>query len=492
MSISYNQILATIRTPGVFVEVDASRASQGVGDLPHVTLLVGQMTSAGVATSGSLYQPRSPDDARALFGNKSQLAQQFAAYRAVDSLTEVWCIPLADNGSGVAATGSIVWTGTATEAGSLLFYVGGRRVSVAVTVGMTAAQLETAALAAFALETDLPVTVGANASTGVDFTAVTKGVSGNAILLGINLNAGERLPAGFSFTPTAMSAGATEPAHSAAITAMGEDQYHTVVVGTSDATQLALYVTEMESRFGPMRQIDGQIFVGKYDSQANLTTYGNSFNSNTLTVCGAEASALELLPWEIAARVAAASALQAQVQPARALTGKTLAGALAAPRGSRFTRAQRDILLSDGVSTFSAASDGRLAIERLVTTYQTNALSIPDTAFQDLTTCRLLSALRHSMRVRLGTKFANFLLANDGSEVSGQPVATPSIIKGELLNLFQDWAALAWVEKGTFEQFKAELVVERNASDPNRIDIICPPDLMNNLLVTAASLQFRR
>lgn len=491
MAISFNTLPITIRTPGVYVEVDASRASKGVGELPHVTLIVGQKTSAGSATSGGLYQPRSPDDARALFGQTAQIAETFAAYRSVDPLTEVWCIPLADNASGVAATGSITWTGPSTEAGSVPFYVGGRRVVVAVPNGTSATALETLALAAFALEADLPVTVGADAGTGVDFTAVNKGVSGNQIFLGVALQPGERIPAGLAFTVTPMASGATEPAHSAAVTAMGEDQYHTIVVATSDATQVGLYVTELESRFGGLRQIDGQIFVGKFDSRANLTTLGNSFNSNTLTLIGSEASAVKALPWEQAARAAAYSALQAQIQPARALTGKNLLTS-AAPRGSRFDRANRDILLSDGVSTTFASSDGRELIERLVTTYQTNSLGFPDQAFQDLSTCRLLSALRYTMRNRIGTKFANFLLANDGSEVTGQPVVTPSIIRSELIALFGDWADLAWVERGTIDQFKAELVVERDLSDPNRVNVIMPPDLMNNLLITAASLQFRR
>lgn len=489
--IAFNTIPLTLRVPGSYVEFDASRATQGVGELPHVSLLVGQMTSAGTATSGSLYQPRSPDDARALFGNKSMLAQMFAAYRGLDSLTEVWCIPLADNASGVPATGSITWTGPATEAGNVFLYIGGRRVSVAVTNGMTAAQLETAALAALALEFDLPVTVAANSGTGVDFTAVNDGVSGNQIFLGVNLQPGERSPAGITFTVTPMASGATESSHVAAITAMGEDQYHTIAVGTADATEVGRYVTELESRAGALRQIEGVAFVCKYDTQPNLTTLGNSFNSAYLVLAGAEKSAVQPCPWETAAKVAARAALQAQTHPARPYTGHAL-NASATPRGSRFTQSEKETLLSDGVATLMATSDGRLAIQRLVTTYQTNALAIPDTALQDLTTVRLLSALRYSLRVRIGTKFANFLLADNGSEVTGQPIATPNIIKGEILNLFQDWAGAGWVEGGTFEQFKAELLVERNGSDPNRVDAILPPDLMNSFLVGAFSLQFRR
>lgn len=490
MSISFQNVPLLVLTPGVFAEFDPSHATKGVQAQPHEVLLVGQQQSSGSATAGAVSVPRSPDEAALMFGSKSQLYQMFKAYRSRDSLSPVNCIGLSDDSGGAQATGSITWTGTATEGGQQTFYVGGRRVAVAVASGDTAATLETNALAAFALQPDMPVTVAGDAGTGLDFTAIHKGVNGNQIFLGTALLPGERNVAGFTFSVTAMSAGATEPSHATAITAMGDDQYNTIAVGTADSTEVARYVTELESRFGPMRSIDGYAFVCKYDTRANLTSLGNAKNSQTLVIVGAEKSALLPLPWETAALVAADSAVQAQVDPSRACTGHVLPGAYAAAKGTRFTRAERDTLLSDGVATLKATSDGRLAIERLVTTYQTNALTLPDVAYQDLTTVRTLSAMRYSMRARISSKFANFKLADDGNEVSGQPIVTPNIMKGELLALFLDWRDLGWVEN--FEQFKRELLVERDPGDPNRINAILPPDLINNLLVTAASIQFRR
>jgi phage tail sheath gpL-like len=79
-----------------------------------------------------------------LFGSKSQIAQMVAAYKAQDSLTQVYCIGVVDGTT--AATGSITWSGTATEAGALVMYIAGRRVSVSVDERRHGrAQLETAA-----------------------------------------------------------------------------------------------------------------------------------------------------------------------------------------------------------------------------------------------------------------------------------------------------------------------------------------------------------
>jgi phage tail sheath gpL-like len=41
------------------------------------------------------------------------------------------------------------------------------------------------------------------------------------------------------------------------------------------------------------------------------------------------------------------------------------------------------------------------------------------------------------------------------------------------------------------EQFKTDLIVERNVQDPNRLDFLLPPDLVNQFIVGAAQIQFR-
>ena len=493
MTISFNTIPITLYTPGSYVEYDASRATQGLQAVPHEALLIGQKLAAGSAAGGVVYTPRSPDDAIALFGAASQLAQMVAAYRRKDSLSPLHCIALDDAATAVASSGSIIASGTATEAGSTPLYIGGRRVNVSVPDGMTAAEWETQALAACALEGDLPVLVVGNAAgSGLDLAAVSAGPDGNNIHVAVCALPGERVPAGLTFTVNPMLGGATPPEYADAVALLGDDQYHTVALGTADPAEVGVIVTEMESRSDAFRQIEGVVFTTVYGSQSGLSTIGDGYNSNRLVLVGAEQAATLPTPWELAAEIAADAALQAQMHPARAYTGHTLPGCMAAPRGSRFTRAERNTLISDGVSTVIAASDGRLLIERLVMTYKTNAMGLPDSAFQDLSTLRILDTLRYTLRARMAQKFSNFLLADDGSEVTGQPIATPKIIRGEVITWYIDCALAGLVEMAALDQFKTELLVERDLADPNRVNVILPPDLMNNFLVGAYSLQFRR
>lgn len=489
MGIAFNAIPLVVNTPGMFVEFDSSRAARGLAPIPHVALLIGQKLAGGTAPAGAPTQVASPAQAIRLFGQHSQLAQQVAAYKAVDPLTELWAIALADSGTAKAA-GSITWTGTATEAGELALYVSGRRVAVAVSVGMTAAELETAALAAFAAQGDLPVVAAANAGTGVDLTARHAGTAGNGILLGLALGPGEHTPAGLTFTIVQPTGGAVDPDHAAAVTVMGEDQYHTIAIGVNASTEVAKLVTELESRWGPMRAIDGQLFVAKSGDKATVQTEGGLYNSLTLSLVGIEASAYSPAPWEVAARAAAADATQTKSDPSRARTG-LLMGGNSAPRGARWSRAERDQLLGHGVSTTLAASDGRMQVERLITTYQTNGLGIPDQAFMDVFSVRTLSALRYTLRARIGTKFARFKLADDGNEVPGQPIVTPRILRSEIVAWYRECAQdRGWVEN--VKAFEDQLIVERDASDPNRVNALLPPDLINNFLVGAFQIAFQR
>ncbi|MDR1521128.1 MAG: hypothetical protein LBU23_13450 [Planctomycetota bacterium] len=72
--------------------------------------------------------------------------------------------------------------------------------------------------------------------------------------------------------------------------------------------------------------------------------------------------------------------------------------------------------------------------------------------------------------------------------MTGRPSSPRRIAKAECIVKARDWEERGLVEN--VEQFKDELIVERNASDPNRLDFLVPPDLMNQFIVGAVKIQF--
>ena len=62
-------------------------------------------------------------------------------------------------------------------------------------------------------------------------------------------------------------------------------------------------------------------------------------------------------------------------------------------------------------------------------------------------------------------------------------------MKAEAIAKFREWEDLGLVEN--IDDFKANLIAERNVSDPIRLDMLLPPDLVNQLRIVANKIQFR-
>lgn len=88
------------------------------------------------------------------------------------------------------------------------------------------------------------------------------------------------------------------------------------------------------------------------------------------------------------------------------------------------------------------------------------------------------------------SKYPRHKLASDGTHFGpGQAVVTPSIIRSELIAEYQELEDQALVED--LGAFKEALVVERDANDPNRVNVLLPPNLVNQLRIFAVLAQFR-
>lgn len=487
MTISFNSIAANIRTPGAFVEYDNSRAVQGSPPIPRVAVIIGQRLAAGSIAADTPTLVSSADAGEVYFGHGSALAQMIEYFKAANPYTELWAIAMDDEGAGVAATGTFPFVGTATAAGTVVVYIGGERIEAAVAVGDTATEVGDAVAAAITahLQTsNLPVSAAAVTGT-VTITCLHKGTLGNSIDLSLNLNQGELLPAGITCTPVAMASGATDPSVAGPIAAFADSWYTHIISQLSDDTNVSLLEAQAATQWGPMDQRDTQIFIAGEGNQGTLSALGNARNSRFTVLMGAGLSTS--VPWVWASVTGAVDA--GEPDPARPRQTLLLPGLVAPVPADRFTLAERGILLTDGVSTYTVGQDGKVYIERLITTYQTNALGVSDPSYLDRTTMDTLAYLRYTLRARIALRFPRHKLADDGTNFSpGQAVATPATIKSEIFALFYQWEAAGLVEG--WEQFKKDIIVERNTNDPNRVDVQLSPDLMNQFRVFAGQIQF--
>jgi phage tail sheath gpL-like len=142
------------------------------------------------------------------------------------------------------------------------------------------------------------------------------------------------------------------------------------------------------------------------------------------------------------------------------------------------------------MATFTVDDDGTVRIQRAVTTYKKNASNVPDPSYRDTETMATLQRLAQEVRIRIAQKFPRMKLAPNGSRIGfGQALVTPNDVRAELVALFSEWEERGLVHD--FTQFKQDLRVEINVDDPNRLDVLLPPNLVNQLRITAIQLQFR-
>jgi len=308
--------------------------------------------------------------------------------------------------------------------------------------------------------------------------------------------AGETIPTGLSFV--ANDIGVTTPGTGAtsltnAIINLGDEQYEYVALGFNDSTSLAAMNTEYgfgdTGRWGWLRQLYGHVFTAKRDTYANLIAYGPNNNAGTLSILTIEVNTpTPFWSWTAAYTAKAGRALLND--PARPLQTLTLEGCLPAPKHQRFTMKQLNDFAGLGLATQRVNGDGIPAIARESTTYQKNSFGQGDDAYGLVTTLATLAALFRSQRQAITSKYPRHKLADDGTRFGvGQAIVTPKIIKAELVAQYRVDEFLGRVENAA--AFKANLIVERDPNDPNRVNVLYPPDLVNQLRVFAVLAQFR-
>jgi len=490
MAVSFNNIPSNIRVPLFYAEVDNSRA--GYFQQQNRTLIVGQKLSGGSATANVPVFCSSQDQARDLGGVGSMLERMVGAYRANDPFGELWVLPLADNGAGVAATGTVAITGPATAAGTINLYIAGQRVQIAVASGDTATDIGEAIEAAVNADSNLPVTASDTTGT-VTLTAKHKGLVSNDIQIAVNYRGalgGELTPAGVGITITAMASGATNPTLTTAIANLGDETFDYVIHPYTDTTSLdawEAYFNDTVGNWSYAKQLYGGAFSARRDTVGNLQTFGAARNDQHHSTLGFNASPTPC--YEVAAMYGAQCAKSLSIDPARPLQTLPLLGMLPPPIQSRFSLTERNTLLFNGVAT-TYVEGGVVRIERAVTSYRENVWGQADPSYLDVETLFTLAYVLRRLRYAITQKFPRHKLANDGTRFGdGQAIVTPKIIRAELLASYAELETLGLVENRA--AFEENLLVERDATDPNRVNVLYPPDLVNQLRIFAVLAQFR-
>lgn len=414
----------------------------------HKILLIGQK-NGGTATSGALVEGIiSESEANDLFGRNSQIAK--AARALFNNLSisriqpQVAAISLDDNGSGVDATGSVAFSGTATEAGTITVYVDSidnGKYDIAVADGDTATVIGDALEAAITANLDSPVTAS-NTTGTVTLTAVNAGTQGNTI--GIKYSG---TVAGVTTTLTAMSGGATDPVLTTLFDPITDKRFQTIVYPAEWGITTLTDFTE--PRFNVDDDVlDGIGIVSKSDTYSNINTELDGLNQRTLAYIPNKLSTADdhkgggifENPIAIAAQVAAYRGIRLTVNSNTSSivvngqgTGGFFFGGIpyhntpftnlpVIESDKDFTNAESlEIETSGGWLLRNNPANTIIISNEAVTTYKTDTLGNPDVTFKFVNYVDTLSLVREYVFNNLKADFAQHILTT-GKLIDGRPM----------------------------------------------------------------------
>lgn len=480
-------IPASQLVPGVYIAIDNSRAVSGAVVAPFRTIVMAQKLSTGTATAETLVPVFGEADAQNKFGVGSMLAEMFAYWFASNPTQEVFAVALDDASGSVAATKTLTVTASSVLAGTIFLYINDRQIQIGINTADTDSGIATLIANAINAYPDLPLSAAAVGAV-VTVTAKNKGTIGNGIKVQLNWGDTDEYPSGVSIAVATGVTGATDPDLADAVAAVPDEIFSLFVSPYKDSANLLVMKNEIDRRFSDTVQLEGHYITAMEGSAGTVNAVTSVQNSQHLVVvaCGNDPLTPSYLT---VAAVSAQVALEAEADPARPFQTLPLRGVVGDTPTNRYNGAELQSILANGGATLYIDAGGTVRIQRLVTTYKTNANGSPDPSYRDSNTLFTNSYFRMSLRARISQKYPRHKVADDGvSFGAGQPVVTPSILRSEFLDLFRSWEQLGLAEN--IDQYASEMIVQRNATDRNRIDFILPPDLVNQFRIAAGSIQF--
>lgn len=328
----------------------------------------------------------------------------------------------------------------------------------------------------------------------VTLSAKWTGDSGNDISLQFNRlgkSNGEETPAGLTSAVTAMTGGAGVPDQIAAVAALGDEPFEFIALPWSDLATLNTWQAVMDDstgRWSWAKQLFGHVYSAKRGTVGTLVAAGQARNDQHMTIQALEPGVPQPV-WVQAAALAARTSVFISADASRPTQSGSLPGVDPAPASERFTLTERQSLLNYGIAT-AYYEGGYVRIQRSITTYQKNAYGQADNSYLDSETMHQSAFIVRRLQSVITSKYGRHKLASDGTRFgAGQPIVTPSTIRGELIAQYAKLELEGHVENA--ELFAEHLIVERDVQDPSRVNVLFPPDYINGLRVFALLNQFR-
>lgn len=471
-------------------------------------------TAAGTAAIAEPVAVSSPEDADALFGQGSELALMCRSVFDQHKRPTLYACPVAEGGSAVKATATLLFAGTVTAAGVVRVVVAGRRMAeVAVAAGDAAATVATNVAHAINRVSNAPFTATV-ASATVTLAAKQGGPRGNNLVIrceytatggtvALNGGAAGTLVRGRFGAGTA-TPGSVADDITAALAAIATTE-NMLAVAHDDATNLGLLKSHINTyvAIGERKRQQGVAAVTSL-TVANAIARAQGLNGPRLQLVayrdassGGTVDPMAPCTGELAAQVAAGrlygdgavggglGRVRGEIAYSAAnLNGLMLASIKAQElESAKFLSTEVEQLLQGGVSPVvpSTRNPGYCEVVRCVTTYSLDASNAPTYAVKLTSKVTVADYSAQRVEARIASEFPNKNIAPEPANPSQNPghpdVIYPSMLRSTVLSELRALETERCITRVT--ELETALVVENYASNGELIVSSIPIDVID-------------
>jgi phage tail sheath gpL-like len=484
----------TIDVPGVpqgtlvpFMWISVEPSPSPLSAIPRVLLINNRV--GGTATNLKQYL-LGDTIVEQLFGRASPLAQMYRHARKVSPIGEIWGISFGtDPDADVYATAELDFSNPANKAGVCTISIGEEDIRVVVPAGSTAADM--ALLVKKKINGNQYCAFSAVVETTTSKLLLTckwRGTSGNKILI-TTKDFGRDQDYAKYITVTQPNGGVGGHDIDACLTALNDQGFDIICSGFSNDNAIEAlgdFLDGDTGRWSPAQQIYGHGVVGAADTVANLVTLGGSFNDPHVTVLGhSQAKSPE---WCWAAELAAQMQVHYASPPELSRPLQTLPLPGIKPNFKDdlwFTPAERQSLYEAGIACTRIDQYRNILIDRDVTLYKTNVWGDLDASWRDATTMFQTMYFVRYMRAAITGAYPRAALSDKDTGING--FASPGQVKDTLIHAYAELQLVGLVEN--LDLFAKVLQVERDPEVATRMNILLPPDFVNQWRIAAVLVQ---
>ena len=335
------------------------------------------------------------------------------------------------------------------------------------------------------LTTATYATLLGGADAYVTLTANNTGYLGNSIRIETALTYGDSAWANANTTIVQPTGGAGQPVLNTALSNLGSMPFDFIVNPYNDVYTLGEVDTFLQQRWGPYQQLYGLQLACFDGTAAQALAQTATINSPYTYVISRYLGPAPTYLWAAALGARAAQHLQDAPELSRPMQTLALTG-MHGPKlaANAWSITQRQSFYFGGVTGYTLAKDGTVRLDRVVSTYLTNAYGQVDMTWLDINTlAQNMYALRF-INQALTSTYPRSALA-DSNPGSLQGVVTPKDVFNLVAHSYSELCNIGVMQNA--DLFAQQLIVERNSQDPNRVDAYLPFDVMNQLRIFAGN-----